>query len=186
MNDPLERPPHEPNVPPLPQENVYLLRRKHLPVLIIVALVSVVCVGITGIYTGAQLVEKNAQTQIEQLKSQYEQRLADKSAEAAQEVNRLGDVIGPLATAVQDLDDQMRKRAQVTDRVLSAVQHAAKVAEQARNRAAQMAAEQAVTRAQAEMAARAAQAANQKLDNATHSTAVAPAKPWGWWDQNHR
>lgn len=186
MSDPLDHRPHDTVVPPLPQENVYLLRRKHLPVLVVVAMVSVICVGITGIYTGAQLVEKNANAQIEQLKAQYERRLADKSAEAAQEVNRLGDVIGPLATAVQDLDDQMRERAKVTDRVLSAVNRAAKAAEQARKRAVQIESDQAVTRAQAEMAARAAQSANQKLDTATHATAVAPAKPWGWWDQNHR
>lgn len=183
MNDPLD---HESTTPPLIQENVYLLRRKHLPVLLVVALVSVVCVGITGIYTGSQLVEKNAQAQVEQLKTQCEQRLAEQANESAQEVNRLGDVIGPLATAVQDLDDQMRRRARVTDRVLSEVQHAAKAAEQARNRTSQIAAEQTATRAQAEAAASAAQAANRKLDTATHSTAASPPKPWGWWDQNHR
>lgn len=175
MNDSLE-PPHEPDDFPIPPERVYLMRRKHLPVLVAVATISVVCVGITGVYTGSQLVEKKHQTEVAQLKLQCDQRLAQQSSESAQEINRLGGVIGPLTIAVQDLDMQMRRRAKVTDRVLSEVQNAARAATEARKRTDQIA-------AQTEVAAKAAQSANQKLDTATHPTAVAPAKPWGWWNQ---
>jgi hypothetical protein len=72
-----------------------VVKRKYTPVLVVVAICSHLCVGVTGIFTGSALQEKKndvaltrVATDAQSQKLSYEQRLGTQSKQFADEAAR--------------------------------------------------------------------------------------------------
>jgi uncharacterized phage infection (PIP) family protein YhgE len=88
---------------------------------IIVVVLSGVCSGITGLYTGASLATSKYDDQIRALRLIYEKRISDSQTEHKQEMERLDRNTGALLSAVQALSGKVggvvEQVSQVTDKV---------------------------------------------------------------------
>jgi chromosome segregation ATPase len=159
------------------------IRRRHLPVMIAVIVFVVLCVGVTGIYTGSTL----AKSAWEKDKLSYEQRLGTQSAEYAKNLQTFQDDLIPIASALRqtqkdlhDLTEKFDKATVKRDRANNAaIQAAQEASSKADALSDQLRSQQRVIVAKTDEAVSAAKATEKKLDTATLPAAAVPAHPWG-------
>lgn len=161
----------------------WIIRRRWLPVLLIVLSSAALCIGVTGIYAGSSLTESRWDKE----KLKYEQRLGTQSAEYAKNLQTFQDDLEPIARGLkqtqQDVQDLTKKFDRATIKRDQANAEAIRAARDASNKATalsdQLRTQQKVIVAKADEAVSAAKATEKKLDSATQPAAIAPAHPWG-------
>lgn len=160
----------------------WIIRRRWLPVLLLVLTFGAVCVGVTGIYAGSTLAESRWENE----KLQYEQRLGTQSAEYAKNLQTFQDDLEPLVLGLRQtqqdlhkLSEKFDKASVKRDKANSETMQAAKLAaDKADALSAQLSRQQQTLLPKIDEAASAAKATEKKLDTATHGTAAVPPQPW--------
>lgn len=190
-------------IPALTPEPGFIVRRRWLPVLFIVLVISAICVGVTGIYFGSTLTErkwKAKEDRWERDKLDYEQRLGTQSAQFAKQLTKCQDTLQPLVGGQQQTIEKLQPLADglaqtqsdlraLSDRFSRATAQrdkanteALKTAKETQQKADALAVQidrqQRTLIPKIDAAASAAQATEKKLETATHPTAVVPATPW--------
>lgn len=156
----------------------WIIRKRHLPVLVCMLAFAALCIGVTGIYAGSTLAESKWEAQ----KLNYEQRLGTQSAQYALDAKSFSDAVQQFAKALDKMDAKNDRRAAERERAqtaaIAAAQKAAAAAAATAQKTDQILVGQEATKQQATEAASAAKATEKKLDTATRATAAVPPQPW--------
>lgn len=158
----------------------WIIRRRWLPVLVLVLTLGAVCVGVTGIYAGSTLTEGRWENQ----KLQYEQRLGTQSAEYAKNLQTFQDDLEPIVRGLAQTQQDVHKLSEKFDKATAkrdranaeAVRAAKSAADKADALSVQIARQQQTLVPKIEEAASAAKATEKKLDTAVHPPL--PPQPW--------
>jgi uncharacterized phage infection (PIP) family protein YhgE len=159
------------------------IRRRHLPVMIAVIVFVVLCVGVTGIYTGSTL----AKSAWEKDKLSYEQRLGTQSAEYAKNLQIFQYDLEPVTRGLKQTQSDLHALTEKFDKASikrdrannAAIQAAQEASNKADALSDQLRSQQHVLVAKTDEAVSAAKATEKKLDSATLPAAAVPPHAWG-------
>jgi hypothetical protein len=96
-----------------------------------VIVMSGLCSGITGLYTGASITEQHNAKTISDLRSDYEKRLSDQDAHSQQELSRSDRELDTLSLAVTALTEKVGGLSSKVDKHAATVDKAQAVAQDA-------------------------------------------------------
>jgi hypothetical protein len=100
-----------------------VVRRRYMPVLVVVIACAILCIGTTGVYLNSTLQASKSADDIDELKRQlaaqkleYEQRLGTQSAAYAVDATNFGNAVQSFADALKKMDAKNDRRAAERER----------------------------------------------------------------------
>ncbi|MGI4812016.1 MAG: hypothetical protein ACRYG5_06620 [Janthinobacterium lividum] len=177
-------------------EQQVFVRKRYLPLVVVVTIVTLLCVGVTGLYTGSTLQAakdsgglSETKRAMQEQKLDYEKRLGTQSKQFANELAQHGLDSAAFALALSQLNTKIdasaaeRRRAQQA--AIAAAQKAVAVAAATAKTTDKILAKQDGMQHQVDEAASAAKegvtvakATEKRLDTATRPVAAVPAHKW--------
>jgi hypothetical protein len=104
------------------------LHRRHVPLLIAVTICAAMSIGVTGIYTGAQLGERRSDALLAQQRLDYERRLVADDQKHTDELARVTAETASLSAALASLDHKVDEHAVVVEKTQATAESALAIA----------------------------------------------------------